>query len=98
MRSVLVGVFVFCSLPALADLGDFHCVTADSLVTGLEVKIEPSESAETVMVIGAGRSMIEFGEENGWLWVGVSRAGGREGYVPIDMVARVDLDGLPCGS
>ena len=96
MRLIVVGVITLVAGAANAELGDLLCVTDEYIATGLEVKAEPSADAETVMVIGAGHSILEFGREDGWLWGGISDAGGREGYVPLDAVSDLDLDGLPC--
>ncbi len=78
--------------------GQKVCVTQSYLTTGLQVKNAPSHDAETVMVIGAGRVIIEFGRKDGWISGGVDGAGGIDGYVPDEAVSDFDIDGLPCGS
>ena len=84
--------------PAAAGPGDKLCVTDSYRATGLHVKAEPRNSADTVMVVGPGRVLVEFGPQGDWLLVGIERSKGRDGYVPKAAVQRTDLDGLPCGS
>ena len=76
----------------------FLCVTEEHLTTGVVVRAEPAPGADTVMVIGSGRVVVEFGTVDGWVFGGVQRAGGRDGYVPASALRTTDLDGLPCGS
>ena len=91
-----LGLFVFQS--ASAAPGQKLCVKKEYLTSGLEVKEAPSKTANTVMVIGAGRVIVEFDRKDGWVFGGVERAGGVTGYVPQEAVDDSDLDGLPCGS
>lgn len=86
------------SVPVESAPGDKLCVTKSYLKTGLEVKNGPSDDAETLMVIGAGRVIVEFGRRNGWVAGGVDRAGGIDGYVLEEAVSNFGIDGLPCGS
>lgn len=79
-----------------ASPGQKLCVVKAYLTSGLEVKEAPSKEARTVMVIGAGRVVIEFDRKNGWVFGGVEHAGGVDGYVPQEAVSNRDLDGLPC--
>ncbi len=95
---VLISSIAFISDASLSAPGSLMCVTAQYYETGLEVKAEPSSDAKTVMVIGAGRKVMEFGRKNGWMSVGVDRSGGKDGYIPIEAVSSRDLDGMACGS
>ena len=81
-----------------AGPGDMLCVTDSYQASGLHVKAEPRNSANTVMVVGSGRVLVVFSPQGDWLHVGISRAAGLDGYVPKAAVQRTDLDGLPCGS
>ncbi len=83
---------------SLAAPGSMMCVTAEYYETGLEVKGAPSPEGKTVMIIGAGRKVMEFGRKNGWMSVGVDRSGGKDGYIPITSVSSRGLDGMKCGS
>ncbi len=95
---ILLAALVFTSGASYSAPGSMMCVTAQYYETGLEVKAAPSPGAKTVMVIGAGRKVMEFGRKNGWMSVGVDRSGGKDGYIPIEAVSSRDLDGMACGS
>lgn len=74
------------------------CIAKTYLETGLEVKEEAQASSKTLMVIGAGRPVLDMGRAGEYVFVGVHRAGGIAGYVPANALSRQDLDGMRCGS
>ena len=94
---MLIAIFVATTAGHTAP-GDQLCVIAAYLESGVAVRAGPSPDAAVVMVIGAGRMVIEFERSDGWVWAGVDRAGGRDGYVPEAALSPLDMDGLPCGS
>lgn len=99
MYNIVIAVLVaLAATGSHAESGDMLCVTEDHVKSGVEVKAGPSVDADTVMIIGAGRAVIEFDRESGWVSVGVDKAGGRQGYVEEVALGTEDLDGRPCGS
>lgn len=99
MYNIIIGVVVaLAAAGSHAESGDMLCVTEVHVKSGVEVKSGPSAGAHTVMTIGAGRAVIEFDREPGWVSVGIDKAGGRQGYVAEDALGTEDLDGRPCGS
>lgn len=98
-RLLLIALMPFMiSQKAEAGVGDKLCVTVDNVLIGVEVKKEPSKNSDTIMIIGSGRLVIEFGRKNGYVRAGVARSGGRDGYILESLLSDKDLDGLPCGS
>jgi len=95
---VVAGAALFLGTQSIASLGQKLCVTSKYIKTGLVVRSQPSKDADIVIIIGAGRAVIEFERQDGWIDVGVERAGGRTGYVPVGSVSAYDLDGMTCGS
>lgn len=99
MRSrFMVLLALVIPIPASAAPGDFWCVRDEYRYQALDVKEGPDPSSDTIMVVGAGRQLVELGTQGDWLMVGVHRAKGRTGYVPKDSIQSTDLDGMRCGT
>ena len=70
--------------------GQFHYV--GTLQT--EVKEEPSAEAETKFIIAIGRKLVEFDAKGDWVWVGIDKSGGKDGWVHRSQLSPTDPDGV----
>jgi len=90
MKFLPAFVLTAFATPALPAPGDFFCVGP----LQAEVKAGPSEDAETEFVIAIGRKLLELGRQGEWVQVGIDKAGGRYGWVHVDVLKSTDPDGL----
>ncbi|WP_413112118.1 hypothetical protein [Thaumasiovibrio sp. DFM-14] len=90
MKALLISMLFLISLPSFASPGQMHYAKAIQV----EVREEPSESAKVKFVIAAGRKLVEFDRKGKFVWVGVDKSGGLEGWVLMEHVGSTDPDGL----
>lgn len=90
MHKLLMIVLIAFSVPLAADPGDIHFVGT----LQVEVKTGPSEESKTQFIIALGRKVVEFETRGEWLWVGIDRTGGKDGWVRKSDLSPTDPDGL----
>lgn len=86
-------VFILLCWPSFvlhADPGQSHYVGT----LQAKVKEEPSSEAKTKFVIAVGRKLVEFEEKGEWVWVGVNKSGGKDGWVHKSQLSSTDPDGI----
>jgi hypothetical protein len=91
MKGMLgVVLFLFISGAAFAAPGQTHYVKP------LQATIyeKASSSSKEKFVVAIGRKLIEFERRNGFIHVGVDKAGGRSGWIRANDVSATDPDGM----
>jgi len=85
-------IFFLLSWPcfSFAKAGDAHYVA----VLQAQIKATPEAGSDTSFVIAIGRKVIEFDRKKDWVWVGIDRSGGRDGWIRKDQLSKTDPDGL----
>lgn len=90
MRFAILLIFLTQAADLAADARDIHYVgTLQS-----EVKDAPSGDSETKFIIALGRKVMEFETRGDWVWVGIDRTGGKDGWVQKEDLSPIDPDGL----
>lgn len=87
--SLLLFVSLIC-FSAVGAPGDIHY--AGELQ--VEVRKEGNENAEVLFVVALGRKLVEFDRKGEFVWVGIDKMGGKDGWVHISDVKPTDPDGL----
>jgi len=59
-----------------------------------EVKEKPSAESKTKFVIAIGRKLVEFETKGDWVWVGIDKSGGKDGWVNKKHLSPTDPDGI----
>jgi uncharacterized protein YgiM (DUF1202 family) len=90
MRYLLLIAALGVTVPAFSAPGNFHYVGA--LQT--RVKEKPSDQSATTLILAIGRKVVKFERRGEWMWVGIDKAGGRDGWVKIKDLSPTDPDGL----
>jgi hypothetical protein len=92
MKNFLLALFIIVLTPcsAIANPGDIHYVG----VLQAEIKASPDENSELKFVIAIGRKVVEFDRKGSWVWVGVDRTGGKDGWIKKSQLSKTDPDGL----
>ena len=78
------------AIPAFAGPGDFHYVKT----LQAEVREAPSAESDVKLIVAIGRKLVEFDRKNGWIYVGVDKSGGKDGWIEASKVSDTDPDGL----
>lgn len=89
IRAFLIIGFAFLST-ALAGPGDTHYVKT----LQAPIHAQPSSDSEVKFIIAIGRKLIEFERNNDWIYVGVDKSGGKDGWIEKSKVSNTDPDGL----
>ena len=76
-KALTAAVLLLAPSIAWAAPGDTLYVQGNSV----NVRSAASTSASVVMKLDMGRKLIEFERENGWVHVGIVRAGGKDGWI-----------------
>lgn len=88
--TICVLIALLAPITVLAGPGDKHYVKT----LQAEIRAEPSIEAEVKFVVAVGRKLIEFDRKNGFIYVGVDKSGGKDGWIEASKVSRTDPDGL----
>lgn len=92
MKKSLLALFIMALIPSLAvaKVGDIHYVG----VLQAEIKASPDKNSELKFVIAIGRKVVEFDRKGSWVWVGIDRTGGKDGWINKNQLSEADPDGL----
>jgi hypothetical protein len=92
MKKFLCALFIMTLIPclAVAKPGDIHYVG----VLQAEIKASPDKNSELKFVIAVGRKVVEFDRKGSWVWVGVDRTGGKDGWIKKNELSKTDPDGV----
>ena len=74
----------------MAGAGDTHYVKTLQAA----IHAQPSPDSEVKFIIAIGRKLVEFDRKNGWIYVGVDKSGGQDGWIEETSVGNLDPDGL----
>lgn len=55
---------------------------------------KPSSDSKVKFVVAIGRKLVEFDKKNGFIYVGVDKSGGKDGWIKLSDVSPTDPDGL----
>ena len=85
-----ITITITAAASALAAPGQSHYVKP------LQANIHESASADAPVkfVIAIGRKLIEFQRKDGFIQVGIDKAGGRDGWISEQDIAPTDPDGI----
>ena len=86
--SVLVTAIF--TLTVQAKPGQTHYIS----VLQAEVKAEPSKASSTKFIVALGRKVIEFDRKGDWVYVGIDKMGGKDGWITRSALGPNDPDGL----
>lgn len=73
-----------------AGPGDIHYVKT----LQAQIHAKPSAESEITLVVAIGRKLVEIGREDSWIYVGVDKTGGKDGWIRASQVSDKDPDGL----
>lgn len=87
---MLFSILILIPCLAAAKPGDMHYVGT----LQAEVKASPTKDSEVKFIIAIGRKVVEFDRKGSWVWVGIDRTGGKDGWIRKDQLSKTDPDGL----
>lgn len=91
MKKILSPIlFLAFSITASAAPGQFHYVKT----LQAEVRESASDSAKIKLVVAIGRKLVEFDQSGEYLWVGIDKSGGRDGWIKKSQIGPTDPDGI----
>ncbi len=91
MKKILLAVALMLFASSVyAEVGEIHYVKS----LQAKIYVEPSTDSEVEFIIAIGRKMLEFERKNGFIWVGIDKAGGLSGWIEETNVSPTDPDGM----
>lgn len=87
----MVAIFVaIVAANVFARPGEIHYVKSKQAT----LRAEPRQAAPAKLVIAIGRKVIEFDRKGEWVFIGVDKSGGMDGWIPLKRLGSTDPDGL----
>ena len=83
------AVSLISAASALAEPGDKVYVQK----SGVNVRSGPGTSNPVLLTLGKGHELIELSQQGEWINVGISRSGGKDGWIHSSLVASVSPGG-----
>jgi len=91
MRTALAVIMILaCSTLVFGKPGQFHYVKP----LQAEIHEGPSQDSKVKFIVAIGRKLVEFDRKDGWIYVGVDKTGGKDGWIKASQVSPTDPDGL----
>ncbi len=75
--------------PAIAGLGDKLYVQKN----GVNVRNGPGTNSDVTLTLGTGHELVEFSRKGGWVNVGITRTGGKDGWIHSSLVGSTSPEG-----
>lgn len=91
MKIMSMGILLMLlTIIANAGPGEMHYIKP------LQANVYESSSAASKVkfIVAIGRKLVEFDRKNGFVYVGVDKSGGKDGWIKASDLSPTDPDGL----